>query len=123
MRRHWLADLPDSSIDCVITSPPYYQLRDFGVAGQLGLEGSVDGWVDELRLVLNGLTRVLKPSGSLWLNLGDSYSRHAKYGAAPKGLLLAPERLLLALSGDGWLVRNKIIWAKTNPMPTCSPTG
>jgi DNA modification methylase len=54
----------------------------------------------------------------LWLNLGDSFSRHAKYGAPPKGLLLAPERLLLALAQDGWLVRTKVIWAKSNPMPS-----
>jgi len=54
---------------------------------------------------------------SLWVNLGDSYSRHAKYGAPPKGLLLAPERLLLTLAEDGWICRNKIVWAKTNPMP------
>jgi site-specific DNA-methyltransferase (adenine-specific) len=115
--RDRLADLPDSAIDCVITSPPYFQLRDYGIGGQLGLEPTVDGWVSELRLALNGLARVLKPTGSLWLNLGDTYSRHAKYGAAPKSLLLAPERLLLALSDDGWIVRNKVIWAKTNPMP------
>jgi site-specific DNA-methyltransferase (adenine-specific) len=92
-------------------------LRSYGVSGQLGLEPHVDGWVDELRIALNGLTRVLKPSGSLWLNLGDTYSRHIKYGTPPKGLLLAPERLLLALSDDGWIVRNKVVWAKTNPMP------
>ena len=117
--RDRLSDLPEASIDCVITSPPYYQLRDYGIGGQLGLETSVEGWVDELRLALNGLARVLKPSGSLWLNLGDTYSRHTKYGAPPKGLLLAPERLLLGLSDDGWIVRNKVIWAKTNPMPHC----
>jgi DNA modification methylase len=115
--RDRLADLLTASIDTVITSPPYFQLRDYGVTGQLGLEPNVDGWVDEVRLALNGLTRVLKPTGSLWLNLGDTYSRHTKYGAPPKSLLLAPERLLLALSADGWIVRNKIIWAKTNPMP------
>lgn len=115
--RKRLAEIPDASIDCVITSPPYFQLRDYGISGQIGLEASVGGWVSELRLALNGLARVLKPSGSLWLNLGDTYSRHAAYGAAPKSLLLAPERLLLALSDDGWIVRNKIIWAKTNPMP------
>ena len=63
------------------------------------------------------VARVLKPAGSLWLNLGDSYSRHDKYGAPPKGLLCAPERMLLALADDGWLVRNKVIWAKPNPMP------
>ncbi len=61
---------------------------------------------------------MLKPAGSLWLNLGDSFSRHAKYGAPPKGLLCAPERLLLALAEDGWIVRNKVIWAKPNPLPT-----
>lgn len=115
--RDRLADLPQASIDCVITSPPYYLLRDYGVGGQLGLETSVDGWVDELRLAFAGLARVLKPTGSAWLNLGDTYSRHARYGAPPKSLLLAPERLLLALAGDGWIVRNKVIWAKTNPMP------
>lgn len=112
-----LADIPDQSIDCVITSPPYFQLRDYGISGQVGLEANVQGWVSELRLALNGLARVLKPTGSMWLNLGDTYSRHTKYGAAPKSLLLAPERLLLALSDNGWLVRNKIVWAKTNPMP------
>jgi site-specific DNA-methyltransferase (adenine-specific) len=113
-----LKRLPAAFVDCVVTSPPYYQLRDYGIGGrQLGLEASVDAWVDELRLTLNGLLGVLKPSGSLWLNLGDTYSRHMRYGAPPKSLLLAPERLLLALSRDGWIVRNKVIWAKTNPMP------
>ena len=115
--RERLADVPAKSIDCVITSPPYFQLRDYGVKGQIGLEPSVEGWVDELRLALNGLKRVLKPTGSIWVNLGDTYSRHAKYGAPPKGLLLAPERFLLAMADDGWIVRNKVIWAKTNPMP------
>lgn len=115
--RDRLADLPAHSVDCVITSPPYYQLRDYGVRGQLGLEPDVGGWVDALKLALTGLTRVLKPTGSLWLKVGDTYSRHAKYGASPKGLMLAPERLLVALSDAGWIVRNKVIWAKTNPMP------
>ena len=113
-----LSELPDASIDCVITSPPYYQLRDYGVSGQLGLEATVEDWVTNLRAVCRELGRVLKPTGSLWLNLGDSFSRHARYGAPPKGLLLAPERLLVALAADGWIVRNKVIWAKTNPMPT-----
>ena len=105
-------------MDCVITSPPYYELRDYGVAGQLGAELSIEGWVDGLRVVAREVARVLKPSGAFWLNLGDSFSRHVRYGAAPKALLLGPERLLLALSGDGWLVRNKVVWAKTNPMPS-----
>ena len=79
--RERLADLPDGSVDTVITSPPYYQLRDYGVRGQLGLEPTVAGWVDETRIALNGLARVLKPTGSVWLNLGDTYSRHPKFGA------------------------------------------
>jgi site-specific DNA-methyltransferase (adenine-specific) len=112
-----LRELPAASVDCAITSPPYYQLRNYGTAGQLGLDESVDGWVAQLRAVCRELARVLKPTGSLWLNLGDSYSRHPRYGAPPKSFLLGPERLALALVQDGWIVRNKVIWAKTNPMP------
>jgi site-specific DNA-methyltransferase (adenine-specific) len=113
-----LAELPEASVDCVVTSPPYYQLRDYGVAGQLGLETTVEDWARNLVTVAHQVARVLKPSGAFWLNLGDSFSRHERYGAPGKGLLLAPERLVLALAGDGWLVRNKVIWAKTNPMPS-----
>lgn len=112
-----LRTFPTASIDCVVTSPPYFQLRNYQATGQIGLERSVDDWVEKLRVVLNQLQRVLTPTGSLWLNLGDSYSRHARYGAAPKSLLLGPERLLLALVDDGWIIRNKIVWAKPNPMP------
>ena len=64
------------------------------------------------------IQRVLKPTGSFWLNLGDSYSRQRKYGAVAKSLLLGPERLLIRLLADGWIIRNKVIWAKRNPMPT-----
>jgi DNA modification methylase len=63
------------------------------------------------------VARVLKPGGSLWLNLGDSFSRHPRYGAPAKGLLCAPERLLLAMMDDGWIVRGKVIWDKPNPLP------
>jgi DNA modification methylase len=116
--RQILSRLAPASVDCIVTSPPYFALRNYGVAGQMGLEDSVAGWVDELRLVARGLARVLKPTGSLLLNLGDSYSRHPRYGASPKSLLLGPERLLLALQNDGWIVRNKVVWAKTNPQPS-----
>jgi site-specific DNA-methyltransferase (adenine-specific) len=112
-----LQEVPNDSIDCVVTSPPYYALRDYGVPGQIGLEANVDGWVSSMRNVLYEVARVLKPGGSLWLNLGDSFSRHPKYGAPPKGLLAAPERLLLALMDDGWIVRGKVIWNKPNGMP------
>lgn len=113
-----LRELPERSVDCVVTSPPYFQLRDYGVDGQLGLEPTVSGWVANLREICREVARVLVPTGALWLNLGDSFSQHPKYGAPVKGLLLAPERLLLALAQDGWLVRTKVIWAKTNPMPS-----
>lgn len=79
-----LAELPEGSIDCVLTSPPYYQLRDYGVSGQLRLEATVADWVTNLRTVCRALARGLKPTGSVWLNLGDSFSRHARYGAPPK---------------------------------------
>ena len=112
-----LAELPSASIDCCITSPPYYLLRNYGVPGQLGLEANVGDWVANLLAVLWEVGRVLKPTGSLWLNLGDSYSRDDRYGAPPKSLMLAPERLVLALVESGWVLRNKVVWAKPNPMP------
>ncbi|MGH3427868.1 MAG: DNA-methyltransferase, partial [Terriglobales bacterium] len=74
-------------------------------------------WVNELRGVLREVARVLTPTGSVWLNLGDSYSTGG-WGAPAKSLLLGPERLALALIEDGWIVRNKIVWAKRNPMPS-----
>jgi site-specific DNA-methyltransferase (adenine-specific) len=113
-----LAELPSVSVDCVVTSPPYFQLRNYGVTGQLGMEPTVHGWVAKLRGVFREVARALVPTGSLFLNLGDSFSRHPKYGAPNKSLILAPERLLLALMQDGWIVRNKLIWAKTNPLPS-----
>ena len=113
-----LAELPAESVDTVITSPPYFMLRNYGVTGQIGAEESVDGWANQLLGVLEEVGRVLKPHGSVWLNLGDTYSRHCRHGAAPKSLLLGPERLVLALSRAGWSVRNKVVWAKPNPMPT-----
>jgi DNA modification methylase len=102
----------------VLTSPPYFLLRDYQVSGQLGLESHVDEWVTNLRTVARELHRVLVPTGSLWLNLGDTYATHPRQGAPRKSLLLGPERLALALVADGWVLRNKIVWAKSNPMPS-----
>jgi DNA modification methylase len=113
-----LRRLPAASVDCAITSPPYFLLRNYQAEGQLGLEATVDGYVEHVGAVCDELARVLKPSGSLWLNLGDSYSRHPRYGASAKNLLLAPERILLALAERSWIVRNKVVWSKPNPMPT-----
>lgn len=66
-----LAELPNSSVDCIITSPPYFAVRDYGHAGQLGGESTVEGWVDELRAVFRAAARCAQATGSLWLNLGD----------------------------------------------------
>lgn len=115
-----LRGLPEGSVDCVVTSPPYFGLRDYGVAGQLGQEAHVDRWVEGLRSVCAEVHRVLAPYGSLWLNLGDSYSTHPSFGAPRKSLLMAPERVARALVADGWILRNRVVWAKTNPLP--SPT-
>lgn len=116
--RKRLAELPASSVDTVITSPPYFRLRDYGHPAQLGLEPDVNAWVKDLVDVCDKLARVLKPTGSLWLNVGDGYSDHPSQGTAKKGLLLGPQRLALALAEAGWTVRNQVIWAKTNPMPS-----
>lgn len=113
-----LRTLPDSSIDSVVTSPPYFRLRDYGTEGQLGLESDIDTWADQLRDVLRECHRVLVPTGTLWLNLGDSYSTHRREEAARKSLLLGPERLAQLLVNDGWILRNKIVWAKPNTIPT-----
>jgi site-specific DNA-methyltransferase (adenine-specific) len=116
--RSRIEQIAGQSIDTVITSPPYFRLRNYQTADQIGLEGHVDQWVSELLVVARGLRRVLKPTGSLWLNLGDTFARHRNDGAAPKSLLLAPERLAMAMVNDGWILRNKVIWSKPNPMPT-----
>lgn len=113
-----LRTLPDASIDCVVTSPPYHQLRRYDAGeAEIGIQTHVDDYVTKLVNLCDELARVLTPTGGLWLNLGDSFSRGPKWGSAPKSLLLAPERLLLRLAERGWIVRNKIVWAKPNPMP------
>lgn len=116
--RQRLAELPNGSIDTCITSPPYWNLRDYGHHGQLGLEPDINGWVRNLVGVCREIARVLKPGGSLWLNLADSYSIHHRQGAPKKSLLLGPQRLALALLDDDWLIRNQVVWTKTNPMPS-----
>jgi DNA modification methylase len=113
-----LRRLPAVSVDVVVTSPPYFRLRDYQVGGQLGLERHVDQWVRSLRAVAREVQRVLVPTGSFWLNLADTYSTHLSQGAGRKSLVLGPERLALALLADGWLLRNKVVWQKANPMPS-----
>jgi DNA modification methylase len=110
--------LPDSSVDCVVTSPPYYSLRNYDAKGQLGLEATIDEWVDNLAAISAQAARVLVPTGTFWLNVGDTYAVHPRQGAPRKNLLMAPERLALQLQRDGWIIRNKIVWTKPNPVPT-----
>jgi DNA modification methylase len=112
-----LGQLPAGLVDCVVTSPPYFQLRNYQHDDQIGLERDVDSWVENLRAVLAETRRVLVPAGTVWLNLGDRYSA-GREGVNAKSALLGPERLALALLSDGWLIRNKIIWAKRNPLPS-----
>lgn len=116
-----LRRLPDASIDSVITSPPYFRLRDYAVKGQLGLESDVDLWVEHLLTLSAEIHRVLVPTGTYWLNLGDTYSSHPSQGADRKSLLMAPERVALRLQEAGWIIRNKIVWAKPNPTPSSVP--
>jgi DNA modification methylase len=136
-----LKDFPDGSIDCVITSPPYWQLRDYGWKGQWGLERNYDEYLENLWKLMDEIHRVLKPKGTVWINLGDTYGtqsgtgrgtqyiskstkHHVENGAtlikgkAPhKSQLLIPHRFAIGCMERGWIVRNDIIWAKVNSMP------
>lgn len=104
-------DLPEASVHALVTSPPYYSLRDYGMDGQLGLEDTPQEYVDGLaELLTDWGTSVLRPDGSLWLNLADSYG-------ADKSLLMIPERVAWALRQRGWILRNRVVWAKPNGMP------
>lgn len=113
-----LRPLPDGCVDTIVTSPPYFNLRDYHAVGQLGQEAHIEQWVAGLRAVACECQRVLAPHGSFWLNLGDSYSAGDRYGAPRKSLLLGPERVARALIADGWLLRNKVLWVKSNPLPS-----
>jgi DNA modification methylase len=138
--REVLKTLPDCSVHCCVTSPPYFGLRDYGCAGQIGLESTPDAYVAELVAVFREVRRVLRDDGTLWLNLGDSYSGSGKGpagnlgkthnereikqtsgivpdGLKPKDLIGIPWRVAFALQADGWYLRQDIIWHKPNPMP------
>jgi len=134
-----IKNIPDESIDCVITSPPYYQLRDYGWDGQWGLEKTYQEFLDKLIALMSELKRVLKPTGTMWINLGDSYMNNSSYSAAgrqgfgrdkigmiyksddriqQKSLMLIPHRFAIRCIDElGLILRNDIIWAKRNGMP------
>jgi DNA modification methylase len=131
--------MPDESVQCVVTSPPYWGLRDYGVEGQLGLEATPEAYVERMVAVFREVRRVLRRDGTLWLNIGDSYAASGPAGGAgkqhtnvgsvgvpvrkpmgdckPKDLVGIPWMLAFALRADGWWLRQDIIWAKPNPMP------
>lgn len=133
--------LESGSVRTIVTSPPYFGLRDYGEDGQYGGEATVSEYVETMVALFRELRRVLADDGTFWLNLGDSYASAsasgpqgrdgmrngrrftankvpAKAGAvAPKNLLGVPWRVALALQDDGWILRSDIIWAKPNPMP------
>ena len=135
-----LTDLPDRSVDCIVTSPPYFGLRDYGVDRQIGAEPSPVEFVAALVAVFREARRVLADDGTLWLNLGDSYV-HKKAsgpqgrngeratrtftadaaggwsGLPDKNLLGIPWRVAFALQDDGWILRQEVIWSKRNCMP------
>jgi len=137
---------PSNSIDLAVTSPPYWGLRDYGTGdNQLGMEPHPQMFVDHLVEIFREVKRVLKPSGSFWLNLGDTYyGSNSGKGAGPEGKnyissksmpeknvkntyrtnwlqpkqkLMMPHRVAIALQDDGWILRNDVIWHKPNHMP------
>jgi DNA modification methylase len=138
-----LKTFPSDCVQCVVTSPPYYGLRDYQVDGQIGLESTPVDYVQKLVEVFREVRRVLRPDGTLWLNLGDSYTSHNAKQVKPSGrtvghvgmtkgtpvrppivphlgakqLLGIPWRVAIALQDDGWYLRSDIIWSKPNPMP------
>lgn len=140
-----LAGVDDSSVQCVVTSPPYYGLRDYGVDGQIGLEQTPEEYVLKLVSVFSEVKRVLRDDGVLWLNIGDSYNNRGAVnpstskstlkigcgrkthnsqpkktpvkGLLSKDMLGIPWRVALAMQADGWCLRSDVIWHKTNPMP------
>jgi DNA modification methylase len=144
--RQLLAAMPDESVHCVVTSPPYFGLRDYGIDSQIGLEPTPDAFVAEMVAVFREVRRVLRSDGVLWLNLGDSYANTGNAnptmhnstlgkkpsdksihrpqpvksipdGLKPKDLIGIPWRVAFALQADGWYLRQDIIWSKPNPMP------
>ncbi len=116
--RESLRSLPDQSVHCVVTSPPYFGLRDYGVDGQIGQETTPEDFVAAMVEVFREVRRVLRDDGTFWLNLGDSFASSVKgSGLGGKNLIGIPWRVALALQADGWILRQDIIWHKPNPMP------
>jgi len=136
--QHILSRLPKESIQCVVTSPPYWGLRDYNIEGQIGLEETLPQFINRLLTIFREVQRILKPNGTVWLNIGDGYTSgnrgwrapdkknparamsvrpNTPEGLKPKDLIGVPWRLALALQQDGWFLRSDIVWNKPNAMP------
>jgi site-specific DNA-methyltransferase (adenine-specific)/site-specific DNA-methyltransferase (cytosine-N4-specific) len=135
---HVLRELPDGVFRCCVTSPPYWGLRDYGVDYQIGAEVKLDHYLHNLTVIFREVRRTLRDDGTLWLNLGDSYTsggrawrdsdrknpaRAMSYrpptpdGLKPKDLIGVPWRVAFALQDDGWYLRSDIVWYKPNCQP------
>lgn len=114
-----LQTFPDACIDCCVTSPPYFAQRDYGVDGQIGLEDTPEAYIERLTEVFMEVYRVLKPNGTLWLNVGDTYAWSVMKlsGCKRKDCIGIPWMLAFSLRNAGWYLRQDIIWEKSNPMP------
>src|SRR6185436_2458924 len=136
--RERLRELPDESVQTCVTSPPYWSLRDYGIPGQIGLEPSLPDYLESLVAVFEQVRRVLKSDGTLWINIGDSYTSGGRTwrapdrknpvramsvrpptpdGLKPKDLIGVPWRLAFALQAAGWYLRADVVWNKTNCQP------
>jgi len=113
--RKWVAQ--GVRVQTCVTSPPYWGLRNYGVAGQLGLESTPQEYAQRMVEVFRLVRDLLAEDGTLWLNLGDSYGAVGGAGLKPKNLIGIPWRIAFALQADGWYLRQDIIWHKPNPMP------
>lgn len=137
--REVLKTLHDESVHCVVTSPPFFNLRDYGVEGQIGLENTLTEYIETMVGVFREIKRVLRKDGTVWLNLGDCYAgagdrsnggkgyEHGQgkrnktpdveIGLKPKDLIGVPHKVAFALQADGWWLRSDIVWEKPNAMP------
>lgn len=114
-----LQQIDTASVQCVVTSPPYWNLRDYKHDEQLGLEKNPLDYVENLCLIFDEVWKVLKDDGTVFVNIGDTYSRsdYPDLGIKPKDLVGIPWRFAFAMQKRGWYLRQDIIWAKPNPMP------
>ena len=113
-----LKQIPSNSVDMCITSPPYWNLRDYGEERQIGLEYTTKDYINKLINIFEETKRVLKDNGTLWINIRDTYSKGInRCGVKNKSLSMIPERLSIKMIDNGWILRNTIIWHKPNAMP------